>query len=358
MNSLSWMKRCSGWQGRYRVRCSGDPTVGDAVDGITVAIPTWNGAHLLDGCLDRIYTQTLKPDRILVIDNASTDDTKRVLLNHPGVEHIVLPDNIGYAGASSVALELTTTRLLAVLNNDTQPHENWLESLDSGLRSDPDIAVAFPLSVDALGRIDSAGDIPTRAGFFYKRGFRRTVDHGWLIREATTLVLASGVGALYRVEALRDIGGWDRGFHSYLEDVDISLRLWMSDWDIAFVPDSVVLHEQGRTGDRVPASRAFLTSRNESIVIAKNYPLSTILTMIPFLMFYSFLSLCSRAVGGGLFPFLAGKCAFLLSLRAIYQARSRVRRCRRLNHRLLEGTWLRTWISLSIFGGRKAPNAS
>jgi GT2 family glycosyltransferase len=357
MNLISHLKFRAGWHGVYRYPDRRVP-YSTVTEGITVAIPSWNGADLLEACLRCIYAQTLQPDRILVVDNASTDDTSILLKSHPRAEHIQLPENRGYAGASQHALEVTTTTLLAVLNNDAEPDEKWIEVLANRLRSDPDVAASFPLSLDTEGRIDSSGDVPTRAGFFYKRGYRRYMEKSGDFTIQTGLLLASGVGAMYRVEAARDVGGWDRGFHSYLEDVDLSLRLWIGGWRISFEPETVVIHRQGRTGGRITAIRAFLASRNESLVIAKNYDLWTLVAMSPSRVLYLCITAFSRFLAGGFLPFLAGKYAFLLSLNAVWRARNQTKRKRKLTYGVLEGCWIRSWISLSAIGGRKAPNAS
>jgi len=357
MNLISHLKYKAGWHGVYRYTDHRMPYV-PVTEGITVAIPSWNCADLLQACLRCIYAQTLQPDRILVVDNASTDDTSILLESHPRVEHIQLPENRGYAGASQHALEVTTTSLLAVLNNDAEPDVKWIEVLANRLRTECDVAASFPLSLDTEGRIDSSGDVPTRAGFFYKRGYRRHMGKTGDFPTRTGLLLASGVGAMYRVEAVRDVGGWDYDFHSYLEDVDLSLRLWMDGWRIIFEPGTVVIHRQGRTGGRITAIRAFLASRNESLVIAKNYDMRTLVAMFPSRVLYLCMTAFSRFLAGEFLPFLAGKCAFLLSLKAVWRARSQMKRKRKLTYSILEGCWIRTWISLSAIGGRKAPNAS
>ena len=100
----------------------------------TVVVVSWNGAHLLPACLDALAVQTLRPDgvRVVVVDNASTDDTARVLVGYPDVEVVNSPRNLGFAGGADLGLRTVTSRYAVVLNNDAQPEPEWLDRLIAG----------------------------------------------------------------------------------------------------------------------------------------------------------------------------------------------------------------------------------
>jgi GT2 family glycosyltransferase len=100
----------------------------------TVVVVTWNGAHLLPPCLDALAEQTLGPDsaRILVVDNASTDDTSLLLSQYRDLKIVRSPRNLGFAGGATLGLSQVSTQYAVVLNNDARPEPEWLEHLLEG----------------------------------------------------------------------------------------------------------------------------------------------------------------------------------------------------------------------------------
>ncbi len=95
----------------------------------TVVVVNWNGAHLLPSCLDALARQTHDSFRVVVVDNASTDDSRAVLAAYPDVEVVWNPDNRGFAGGNNTALRGVTTPFAVLLNNDATPEPTWLERL-------------------------------------------------------------------------------------------------------------------------------------------------------------------------------------------------------------------------------------
>ncbi len=332
------------------------PSEKDLTDGVTVAVPTWNGADLLPACLEAILAQTLPADRVIVVDNASVDRTEAVVAQYSAADYVRLEKNVGYSGAVVHVLGLVSTRFLAVVNNDAVPDASWLKLLVDALALDASLASAFPLSLRPDGRVDTAGDVVTKAGFFYKRGYGREPCD--VQKSGVRGFCTPGVAPLYRVKALLQVGGWDASLCALYEDVELSLRLWTGGWDSIYVPEARVIHHQGSTTSRFIGSREFLAGRNEEVVLFKLLPWKTLMTLAPSHLAYNLLSFLSSLLRGAPFPFLAGKLAFLASLGRVLKARGMVTRRRQIRISLLEGDWLRTWLGLSRFGRRRAPSAS
>lgn len=86
----------------------------------TVVIPNWNGLAHLDECLTALRAQTLRPARTIIIDNASTDDSERVVRErYPEVEWVSMPRNGGFAYGVNEGIRRSDTTYVALLNNDT-----------------------------------------------------------------------------------------------------------------------------------------------------------------------------------------------------------------------------------------------
>ena len=98
----------------------------------TVVIVNYNGAHLLEACLDALRRQNL-PDtayRTVVVDNASSDGSRALLADrYPWVRVIASPANLGFAGGNNLALREVDTPYAVLLNNDAVPEPDWLGTL-------------------------------------------------------------------------------------------------------------------------------------------------------------------------------------------------------------------------------------
>src|SRR4051812_22276592 len=104
---------------------------------ISVVIPNYNGAALLPACLDALRAQTLRDFEIIVVDDASRDNSLEVLAGYPEVRVVRLERGRKFAGAANAGLREARGDLLALLNNDTAAAPDWLEQLTGGLERNP-----------------------------------------------------------------------------------------------------------------------------------------------------------------------------------------------------------------------------
>src|SRR4029079_14450543 len=78
---------------------------------------------------------------VIVIDNASSDDTRHALPLHPGIRTLRNDHNLGFARASNQGAAMATGRFLLFLNNDTEPHAGWAAAMVAEVERDPTVAV-------------------------------------------------------------------------------------------------------------------------------------------------------------------------------------------------------------------------
>ncbi|WP_342024780.1 glycosyltransferase family A protein [Arthrobacter citreus] len=100
---------------------------------ISVVIPSRNDAPMLAACLAALGRQTRTPDEIVVVDNASTDNTAAVC-SAAGVRRLYL-DLPGITGATAAGLDAATGDILARLDADSVPPPDWLERVETLLAS-------------------------------------------------------------------------------------------------------------------------------------------------------------------------------------------------------------------------------
>lgn len=238
---------------------------------VSVIIPNWNGESLLPTCLDALRRQMYQDFEVVVMDNASTDGSRRLLREgYPEVRVVGLSQNLFFARACNAGIRLTETELVALLNNDTEAEPSWLEelvrALDSG--SQYGFATSKLLLFDRRDTIQSAGDSYRSNGVPGNRGVWERDDGRY--NERCEVFGACGAASLYRRSMLEEIGLFDEEFRGYCEDVDLSFRAQLAGYRCVFAPDARVYHRLSATGGGPVAS--FLCGRNFINVVVKDIP--------------------------------------------------------------------------------------
>lgn len=113
---------------RSPLTATAGPTVHQAPD-VSVLVTVHNEQARLPLLLSALAGQTLAADRyeLVVVDDASEDDTREVARRHPGARVVALPTHSGLAAGRNAGIRAATGRLIAFTDGDCLPHETWLE---------------------------------------------------------------------------------------------------------------------------------------------------------------------------------------------------------------------------------------
>jgi GT2 family glycosyltransferase len=209
---------------------------------VTVIIVNWNAGDLLSQCLHDLLRQTVQPARILVMDNGSSDGSAEQVAQLPGVTVRQLGRNFGFAGGNNRALLECDTEYVALLNPDAFPEPDWLEQLLAVADAHPEVA-AFGSRQMVHGSenvVDGIGDVYHVSGLVWRAG------HGQVLRDSDATpreIFSPCAGAaLYRRDAVANVGGFDEDYFCYVEDVDLGFRLRLAGYRAMYVPRAVVRH--------------------------------------------------------------------------------------------------------------------
>ena len=259
-----------------------NPSEGRRDSSVAVIIVNYNGGELLAECLRGLEKQTVPPDRILVMDNASSDDSlarARAIL--PGTELIELEQNLGFAAANNQAAKLAEdVRWIALLNPDAVPEPRWLEELLAAGRRWPDCAAFGSLLLQNPRIVDGTGDSYHMSGAAWRRdyGSNRETAH----MEAGEIFSPCAAAALYDRQLFLASGGLDEDFFCYVEDVDLGFRLRLLGSSIRFVPSSVVYHiGSATTGGDQSEFTLYHGHRNLVWAFVKNMPGALFWLLLP-----------------------------------------------------------------------------
>lgn len=279
----------------------------DSVSGrkrprVSVVIPNLNGRNLLGDCLVSLEKQSFRDFEVILVDNGSDDRSVDFVKDNFRwvVKIIENSENKGFAAASNQGIRASDGDYIALLNNDTEAHPQWLEELVMAGDGTPDAGMfaSKTLFFDDRNIIDTAGHLFYPDGLNRGRG-RLEIDEGQY-DDKTDVFFPSGCAALYRRAMLDEIGLFDERHFAYGDDTDIGIRGRLADWKCVFVPEARVYHHYSMTTGMYSPAKVYLVERNRIWIVWKYFPLKNLL-LSPF---YSMLRYLYQFYGS-----LAGKGA-------------------------------------------------
>lgn len=240
---------------------------------ISVIIVTANGRALLEPCLRALFAGVRRPNEVIVVDNASSDDTVPWLaMTYPSVRVDHCAANLGFAAANNRAIRASSGAYLLTLNNDTEIAPDALAHLAAVLdAAEPTVAAVMPMMVFAASpSVIACAGLET-----FTNGVVRDANVGQAIRigqEPYPIFGPSAGAALYRRAALDDVGLFDPALFMYLEDADLAWRLRLRQWTTLAVPSAIVRHKVSATAGYGSPRKAYYLARNRWWCLLKNMP--------------------------------------------------------------------------------------
>lgn len=240
---------------------------------VALVIVNYNSGGLLERCLSAVHRQTRPPDRIIVVDNASTDDSMRWAGNRwSGIEVLRMESNIGFAAANNRALETCgDCDWAALLNPDAFPEPGWLAALVEAAGELP-AAGSFASCLvrdDDPSVLDGTGDAYHVSGLVWRIGHGEPRPSDQTRRE---VFAACAAAAMYHCGAGAAAGWFDEDYFCYNEDVDLGFRLRLAGRSCWYVPDAVVSHVGSAVTGRHSDFSLFHGHRNLVWTYLKNMP--------------------------------------------------------------------------------------
>ena len=257
---------------------------------VAVGIINYGDYRHLPVCLDSIKRQTLRADRVILLDNHSRADEIGPIGNaYPEVQILAMQDNLGYSGgANRIVREAEGYDHVMLLNPDVVLGPRHLEELVGVMVSAPGVgSVGGKLllgdsqtdsgpSGDAPRILDSTGHLIFRSRRVIDRGHGE-YDVGQYDKPEEVFSIC-GAAVLYRRSMLDDIQidgeYFDEDFFAYKEDVDTCWRAQLLGWSSLYNPGAIAYHLRGwkRRDDRrrVPWLRKYHSFKNHSLMMIKN----------------------------------------------------------------------------------------
>ena len=244
------------------------------MSSVAVIIVNYNGGALLRQCLQAVEAQTIRPDRVLVLDNGSTDGSVEACrAAMPSVEFHELNANLGFARANNLGIEMADgCEWVALLNPDAFPEPGWIEAFQRASSRYPTFdAFACRMLYAADPTIaDGAGDAYRVDGLAWARHQGRPAS---AMPAAPEEVFSPCAGAaFYRRSVVAEIGGFCERYFCYYEDVDLGFRLRLRGGRSLYLPDAVVHHMGSAITGKASAFSVYHVHRNVVWTYLRNMP--------------------------------------------------------------------------------------
>jgi N-acetylglucosaminyl-diphospho-decaprenol L-rhamnosyltransferase len=226
---------------------------------IGVVVVTWNSADVIGECLDACGS--FEELDVVVVDNASSDNTCEVVRRRPGVRLIANADNRGFAAAANHGIEELDSAAVLLLNPDAVPLSGLRELAEAACAEG--VGAAGGTLLDTEGKRQDGFNVrgfPTPATLaFESLGLNRLLPWNPVNRKyrrrvttATDVDQPAGAFLMIRREAWRAVGGFDQSFWpAWFEDVDFCLRMRDAGFRIVYVPEARARHVGGHSASRL-----------------------------------------------------------------------------------------------------------
>ncbi|UOQ51168.1 glycosyltransferase family 2 protein [Hymenobacter cellulosivorans] len=248
---------------------------------VAVVILNWNGQQFLRQFLPAVLAHS-DGARIIVADNASTDDSVAILgQEFPTVEIIRNPNNLGFCDGYNRALQQVEAKYYMLLNSDVEVTPGWLLPLRELLETRPEVAACQPkirqYSTETTQRelfeyAGAGGGYLDRLGYPFCRGrlFDTLEKDLGQYDDPRPVAWATGACMLVRAASWHQMGGLESTFFAHMEEIDLCWRLWNVGQQVWYHGGSTVFHVGGGTLHKSNPRKTYLNFRNGLALVYKN----------------------------------------------------------------------------------------
>jgi GT2 family glycosyltransferase len=273
---------------------------------VAIVILNWNGRKFLQQFLPSVLASYYVNYRVLVADNASTDDSVVFLRsNYPEVEIILLTQNFGFAKGYNEALKQVKSDYYVLLNSDVEVEKDWINPVIELMESDGTIGAVQPKILQQTNKktfeyAGAAGGWIDNLGYPFARGRvfdSCEEDHGQY-NSISGIFWASGAAMFVRSAVYHEMNGLDEYFFAHMEEIDLCWRMQLAGYKVMACPLSTVYHVGGGTLPTGNQKKIYLNFRNNLIMLAKNLPLNEVWWKIPVRFFLDAISAWRQLING------------------------------------------------------------
>lgn len=286
---------------------------------VSIIIVNHNGIDFIGDCLKSVLEGKYGNFEVIFVDNGSSDGSIKFVrenFNDGRLKIIANNGSLGPAKGRNIGVKEARGEYLIFLDNDTKIEPDGITELIKPLEIDKTIGAAQAklLRMDTDRMYDCAGDYLGPLGFLIERS-KGVRDIGQFDYQSDILS-AKSAASVIRSGLFKDIGGFDEDYYMYLEETDLSFRVWLSGFRVVFAPKAVVYHafDTPKKKDKKYYSKyivRYYGCRNYISTLIKNLQFRSLLKILP-------LHLCSWITIAFLFLFKGSTADSYYILKGIF----------------------------------------
>ncbi|GAB5465067.1 MAG: hypothetical protein Kapaf2KO_05030 [Candidatus Kapaibacteriales bacterium] len=198
--------------------------------------------------------------QVIIVDNASIDESKDYFQNIEWIEYYYLNSNLGFGKANNIGIEKAKGKYTLLLNPDTILNPDTLSKMYQNMEEDEDVwcGGARVLNTDGTFQIACRRGLPTPWNAFSKLfGLQSLFPKVKLFSDYNKLYLSDkkeydidaliGAFMFFRTDKLMELKGFDEAFFMYGEDLDLCKRVWDIGGRIRYFPQPELIHHKGES---------------------------------------------------------------------------------------------------------------
>lgn len=306
---------------------------------VSLITVNWNGLEYLKMLFSSLRKVSYRPIEIILVDNASTDESVAFTREHfPEVKIVQNDKNYMYARGNNEGIKIARGKILCLINNDVKVDPGFLEPVVQTFLADEAVVACQPKLLDLnspeqFEYAGAAGGFIDRYGYPFLRGrlfFTIEEDRGQYDSD-TNLFWASGACLFLRKVTLEEIGLLDEDFILHMEEIDLCWRIHLAGKQIRYVSASRVWHKGGGTMSADDPRKVYWNYRNNIFLLVKNLSGVNLIKVVCARFFLDFLAFTGEIARGKLRSAISILKAYiwvLLHVPLLWQKRRMVQRQR------------------------------
>lgn len=257
-----------------------------------VILVNWNGYQITLKCINSLGKMDHQGFTIIVVDNASTDDSVSELSKCKHIKLLQARQNRGFSAGCNIGIEYAKSQgydFIWLLNNDCTVKEDSLSQLLATLEWNHKPGIVGSKIVYPSGNIQCLGG-PSVTRTLQSR-------FGWIRSTAIKNIdFISGASMLFSIGVYSELGPLDENFFLYSEDVDYCVRARNSGLTLYVAQKSVVIHERNGSTKKIGSLKYYEQGRSKTYLCSKHFSRWILLRDFALKLFSMILSLNLRGV--------------------------------------------------------------